>query len=114
MCHRILLYLQSITIITMLFKTIIFSDVPVLKGFRYRNRFQLVPFFYSESAPRPEHTRHFPVFLEYEVETIENEYFLDDILYDKGFTEEQIKNAHFIPYKKRVKKGNCAIVDMSY
>lgn len=88
----------------MLFKTIIFSDVPVLKGFKYRNRFQLVPFFYSESAPRPEHTGHFPVFLEYEVETIENEYFLDDILYDKGFTEEQIKNVHFIPYRKRVKK----------
>lgn len=51
----------------MLFKTIIFSDAPVLKGFKYRNRFQLVPLFPSREVPMSKHARHFPAFLEYEV-----------------------------------------------
>ena len=35
----------------MIRKSIIFTDVPLLKAFLYRERFQLVPFFYFKGAP---------------------------------------------------------------
>ncbi len=88
----------------MLFRTIVFSDVPVLKGFKYRNRFQLVPFFYSESAPISKYAKHFPVFLEYEVDTNEENYLLEDVFRGTFLSKEQIKAGRFIPHQKHIIK----------
>ena len=88
----------------MLFKTIIFSDVPVLKGFKYRDRFQLVPFFYSKSAPISEYARHFPAFLEFEADAIEEELLIEDKLKESGLSEDTIKKGRLIPNQERVKR----------
>lgn len=52
----------------MIRKSIIFTDVPLLKAFLYRERFQLVVFFYFKGAPLSKFARHFPAVLEYECE----------------------------------------------
>ena len=87
----------------MLFKTIIFSNAPVLKGFKFRDRFQLVPFF-SESHPMSKYITHFPAFLEYEADVVEEELIIEKKLREKGFSEEIIKKGRLIPNKERVKK----------
>ena len=48
----------------MIRKSIIFTDVPLLKAFQYRELFQLVPFFYFEGMPFSKYSRHFPAVLE--------------------------------------------------
>ena len=88
----------------MLFKTIIFSDAPVMKGFRFRDRFQLVPFFYSGAAPMSKYAKHFPAFLEYEAEKIEEELSFESELKERGFSEDVIKNGRYIPSQERVKR----------
>lgn len=88
----------------MLFKTVIFSEVPVLKGFKYRNRFQLVPFFYSRAVPMSKYAKHFPVFLEYEAEEMEEELSFESELKERGVSEDVIKNGRNIPNQERVKR----------
>lgn len=88
----------------MLFKTIIFSDAPVLKGFRYRDRFQLVPFFYSGAAPMSKYAKHFPAFLEYEAEKMEEELSFESELKERGVSADVIKNGRYIPNQERVKR----------
>ena len=88
----------------MLFKTVIFSDVPVLKGFKYRDRFQLVPFFYSGAAPMSKYAKHFPAFLEYEAEKMEEELSFESELKERGVSADVIKNGRYIPNQERVKR----------
>lgn len=88
----------------MLFKTIIFSDVPVLRGFKYRDKFQLVPFFYSKSVPMSKYAKHFPAFLEYEAEDAEEVLPIEKELQKRGVSEDVIIAGRHIPNQERVKK----------
>lgn len=88
----------------MLYKTIVFSNAPLLKGFRYRNIFQLVPFIYGNNAPLSIYASHFPLFLEYEAEAIEEKTYVEDYLKEKGFDERIVKYSRFVPNQERVKR----------
>ena len=88
----------------MLYKTIIFSNAPVLKGFRYSDRFQLIPFFYSKEAPISKYAKHYPVFLEYEAEYKENELSFERELKERGISEDVIKKGRNIPNQELVKR----------
>ena len=88
----------------MLFKAIIFSNAPIIKGFRYRDRFQLIPYFYSDVAPMSLYATHFPAFLEYEADAVEEDLSFEDKLKEKGFSKDVIKKAKLIPNQERVKR----------
>lgn len=49
-------------------RRVIFSNAPLLKAVRYRNVFQLVPFIYFTRAPFSIYAKHFPIFLEYQID----------------------------------------------
>ena len=88
----------------MLYKTVIFSDAPVLKGMKYRDRFQLVPFYYSEAVPISRYARHFPAFLEYEAEELEEELACESELNGREISEDVIKTSRYVPNQERVKR----------
>lgn len=88
----------------MLFKTIIFSDAPVLKGFKYKNKFQLVPILYTETTPMSRYAKHFPAFLEYEVDVVEEESSFEDELKKIGFSKELINFGSYLSNQERIKK----------
>lgn len=52
----------------MLYRSVIFTNSPLLRGYRYKDKFQLVPMFYFLKAPFCRYASHFPAFIEYEAE----------------------------------------------
>lgn len=88
----------------MIRKSIIFTDVPLLKAFLYRERFQLVPFFYFRGAPFSKFTRHFPAVLEYECEDKEEMQPMEAELLKRGLSENGVKLGRSIPESQRVKR----------
>lgn len=69
----------------MLCRNIIFTKVPLLKAYRYRDVFQLVPFFYFKNMPFSKYAWHFPAVLEYEVRDVKEEIQpYEDELREKG------------------------------
>ena len=46
----------------MQFKTVISSEVPILKEFKTCDGFQQIPFFYPGAVPMSKFAKHFPVF----------------------------------------------------
>ena len=82
----------------MLCRNIIFTKVPLLKAYRYRDVFQLVPFFYFKNMPFSKYAWHFPAVLEYEVRDVKEEIQpYEDELREKGLpievVNELVKNA---------------------
>jgi len=53
-------------------RNIIFTNAPLLKAFRYRDLFQLIPISDSKKASISRYARHFPAFLEYKVDMQED------------------------------------------
>jgi hypothetical protein len=88
----------------MIRKSIIFTDVPLLKAFLYRERFQLVPFFYFRGAPFSKFARHFPAVLEYECEDKEEMQPMEAELLKRGLSEDVVKLGKSIPESQRVKR----------
>jgi len=88
----------------MIRKSIIFTDVPLLKAFLYRERFQLVPFFYFRGAPFSKFARHFPAVLEYECEDKEEMQPMEAELLKRGLSEDVVKLGRSIPESQRVKR----------
>lgn len=85
-------------------RNIIFTKAPLLKAYRYRDIFQLVPIFYSQNAPLSQYSCHFPAFLEYSYENIEEELIFEEELRKKGLSEEVLQLGRKIPHQTRVRK----------
>ena len=88
----------------MLRKSIIFTNVPLLKAFLYRDRFQLVPFFYFEGAPFSKYAKHFPAVLEYKCEDKEEVQPIEAELLKRGIGEDVVKLGRTLPESQRVKR----------
>ena len=88
----------------MIRKSIIFTDVPLLKAFQYRELFQLVPFFYFEGMPFSKYSRHFPAVLEYECEDKEEALPMEAELQNRGLSEDVVKLGRTLPESQRVKR----------
>jgi len=84
-------------------RKIIFTNTPLLKAYRYRDLFQIVPIFYSSKAPFSYYASHFPAFLEYQIEDNEGETIIcEDMLRKYGMTEEGVRMARFFPQQSRM------------
>lgn len=88
----------------MIRKSIIFTDVPLLRAFRYKECFQLVPLFYFEGMPFSKYSRHFPAVLEYECEDKEEILPVEAELQNRGLTENVVKLGRTIPESQRIKR----------
>ena len=89
----------------MLCRNIIFTKVPLVKALRYKDVFQIVPFFYFKNMPFSKYARHFPVVLEYEVENIKEEIQpYEDELRKRGLSEDVISLGRRLPSQVRVRK----------
>lgn len=88
----------------MLYRSVIFTNAPLLKGYRYRDKFQLVPMFYFHSAPFCKYACHFPAFIEYEAEESVEQIGIEDYLREKGLGEESIEMSSKLPNQVRVRR----------
>lgn len=89
----------------MLFRIIIFTKVPLTKAYRYRDVFQLAPFFYFPNMPFSQYAWHFPAVLEYEVLNIKEEIQpYENELREKGLSEDVLKLGRILPSQIRVRK----------
>jgi len=86
------------------FRSIIFTESPLTKAFRYRDVFQLVPISYSHNAPISFYTRHLPAFLEYVADDAEEILVCEDMLREKGVSEEVLQLGRKIPNQTRARK----------
>lgn len=88
----------------MLYRSVIFTNSPLLKGYRYKDKFQLVPMFYFLKAPFCRYVSHFPAFIEYEAEERVEQTGIEDYLREKGLGEELIKMGSKLPNQVRVRR----------
>ena len=72
-------------------RSVVFTDAPLIKAVRFRDVFQLVPFFYFPKAPFSVYAHHFPCFLEYVVDGKEEKLPTEDALREKGISEDVLK-----------------------
>ena len=85
-------------------KNIIFTEAPLIKAFRYKDYFQLVPIFYSTKAPISHYASHFPCFLEYEADVKEEYIPTEQMLRENGMSEEVLKLGRKLPSQTRARK----------
>ena len=89
----------------MLCRNIIFTKVTLVKALRYRDVFQVVPFFYFKNMPFSEYAWHFPAVLEYEVESIMEEIRpYEEEFRRRGLSEDVISFGRKLPSQVRVRK----------
>lgn len=88
----------------MFYRSIIFTEAPLMKAYRYRDKFQLVPIFYMPTAPISIYASHIPCILEYQVEDIEEKLPTESMLREKGLSEETLKLGRKIPTKREEEK----------
>lgn len=88
----------------MLYRSVIFTNSPLMKGYRYKDKFQLVPMFYFPDAPFCRYANHFPAFLEYEAEEKIEQTGIEDYLREKGLGEEVIEMGSKLPNQVRVRR----------
>lgn len=88
----------------MFYRSIIFTEAPLMKAYRYRDKFQLVPIFYMPTAPISIYASHIPCILEYQVEDIEEKLPTESMLREKGLSEETLKLGRKIPNQARRRK----------
>lgn len=70
------------------YRSIIFTEAALMKAYRYRDKFQLVPIFYMPTAPISLYASHIPCVLEYQVDDVEEPLQTEDILRKKGLSED--------------------------
>ena len=86
-------------------RSIVFTKTPLLKAYRYRDKFQLVPIVHAKNAPLSIYARHFPAFLEFQIEDCEKEDpIMEKVIKEKGLPEELIKQSRVIPEQNRIRK----------
>jgi hypothetical protein len=86
-------------------RNIIFTNAPLLKAFRYRDLFQLIPILDSKKAPISKYARHFPAFLEYRVDAKEDDNpIFEKIIRGKGLPKELLQLSKEIPVQNRIRK----------
>ena len=85
-------------------RSVIFTDAPLIKAIRYRNVFQLVPFFYFPNAPFSKYVSHFPCYLEYEVEDKDEILPTEDEFRKRGISEDVLRLGRKIPNQTRARK----------
>lgn len=85
-------------------RSVVFTDAPLMKAVRYRDVFQVVPFFYFPKAPFSIYAHHFPCFLEYEADGKEERLLIEDDLKNFGLSEEVLKQGRMIPNQTRVRR----------
>ena len=86
-------------------RNIIFTNAPLLKAFRYRDLFQLIPILDSKKAPMSRYASHFPAFLEYRVNTKEDDNpIFEKIIREKGLPKELLQLSKEIPVQNRIRK----------
>lgn len=88
----------------MYYRSVIFTDAPLIKALRYGDVFQIVPFFYFPKAPFSVYAQHFPCFIEYEVDDKEEKLPTEDVLREKGISEEVLKLGRRIPGQTRARR----------
>jgi len=89
----------------MLCRSIIFTKVPLVKALRYKEIFQLVPFFYFAKMPFSKYAMHFPAVLEYDVDNFTEEIQpYEDELRRRGLSEDVISLGRKLPSQVRVRK----------
>lgn len=75
-----------------------------MKGYRYRDKFQLVPIFYMPTAPLSVYASHIPCILEYQVDDVEETLPTEEMLREKGITEDVLKLGRKVPAQTRARK----------
>lgn len=90
--------------VSMLYRSVIFTNAPLLKGYKYRDKFQIVPKFYFPNAPFCKYANHFPAFIEYEAEEIIEHTSVEQILRKKGFDDSLLEFCAKLPNQVRVRK----------
>lgn len=88
----------------MFYRSIIFTEAPLMKAYRYRDKFQLVPIFYMPTVPISIYASHIPCILEYQVEDIEEKLPTESMFREKGLSEETLKLGRKIPNQARRRK----------
>lgn len=88
----------------MYYRSIIFTEAVLLKAYRYRDLFQLVPIYYLPNAPLSPYARHIPCLLEYYADEKEEDIPTEPLLREKGISEEVIQLGRNIPNQTRVRK----------
>lgn len=77
----------------------------MVKALRYKDVFQIVPFFYFKNMPFSKYAWHFPAVLEYEVENITEEIQpYEEELRKRGLSEDVISLGRRLPSQVRVRK----------
>lgn len=75
-----------------------------MKAYRYRDLFQLVPIFNMPTAPISLYASHIPCVLEYQSDDIEETFPTENMLREKGITEEVLKLGRKVPGQTRARK----------
>lgn len=88
----------------MYYRSIIFTEAALMKAYRYRDKFQLVPIFYMPTAPKSIYASHIPCILEYQVDDIEEPLATEKMLREKGITEDVLKLGRKVPSQTRARK----------
>ena len=88
----------------MICRSIIFTNSPLLKAYKFGELFQLVPIFYLSDAPFSKYAIHFPAILEYQVEEIEEDVACEEEFRKKGFSEDVLRLCRRIPNETRIRK----------
>lgn len=88
----------------MLKRSVIFTNAPLLKEFRYRDLFQLVPMSYFPNAPKSAYMTHFPAFLEYKVDNVDVDLVCEQELRDKGISDDVLRQMRNFPIEIRTRK----------
>lgn len=86
-------------------RNIIFANAPLLKAYRYRDLFQLIPIYVSDKAPLSRYASHFPAFLEYKVDMKEDvSPIFEKIIREKGLPKELLQLSKEVPVQNRIRK----------
>ena len=88
----------------MLYRNVVFSNAPLLKGFCYKNIFQLVPVSLNGKAPMSRYATHIPLFLEYEAEDKKEDSAILSYLKEKGMNEDLLEKGRSVPSQERVRR----------
>lgn len=88
----------------MLFRSVIFTDAPLLKAIRYRDIFQVVPILYFPKAPFSKYASHFPAYIEYDTDDVEAVIGLEEKLKEMGLSESELKFCRTIPHQELIKR----------
>lgn len=88
----------------MICRSIIFTNSPLLKAYKYGELFQLVPFFYLSDAPFSKYASHFPAIIEYQVEDVEEDIACEEEFRKKGLSEDILRLCRKIPHETRIRK----------